>query len=171
MKKNSGKLTGWISYTLARSERLVNGINNNEWYPNRFDQLHNLSLVGFYELSKRWTLSMNFAYNSGAPGNFFNSKGTTQGYIVPHRNNNSRNNVRLPDYHRLDFSATLNAKEKPNRKNDSYWVFSLYNVYNRQNPFDIYFTQETVRENPQTQAFQVAIFGSIIPAVSYNFKF
>lgn len=171
LKKNSGKLTGWISYTLARSERLVNGINNNEWYPNRFDQLHNLSLVGFYELSKRWTLSMNFAYNSGAPGNFFNSKGTTQGYIVPHRNNNSRNNVRLPDYHRLDFSATLNAKEKPNRKNDSYWVFSLYNVYNRQNPFDIYFTQETVRENPQTQAFQVAIFGSIIPAVSYNFKF
>jgi len=172
LKKNTGKFTGWLSYTLARSERLVNGINNNEWYPNRFDQLHNLSLVGFYKLNNRWTFSMNFAYNSGTPATFPNSRLEVQGYIVPHSNSNKRNNVRIPDYHRLDFSATLYPKKKENRKNDSYWVFSLYNVYNRRNPFSIYFTQPDVpRDNNLTQAFQVAIFGSIIPAVSYNFKF
>jgi hypothetical protein len=115
---------------------------------------------------------MNFAYNTGTPSTFFNSKGGLQGYVIPHSNSKRRNNVRIPDYHRLDFSATLNAKKKPERKNDSYWVFSLYNVYNRQNPFSIYFSQlNEPRDANLTQAFKVAIFGSIIPAVSYNFKF
>lgn len=171
LKKTTGKFNGWISYTLSRSERQVEGINKGEWYPNRFDQLHNLSVVAFYDASQRVTLSANFAYNSGTPATFPNSKLIVQGYVVPHSNNIARNNVRIPDYHRLDFSLTLNAKEKPNRKNDSYWVFSLYNVYNRKNPFSIYFNQTDDRVNPQTQAFKVAIFGSIIPAVSYNFKF
>ncbi|WP_431733772.1 TonB-dependent receptor [Chondrinema litorale] len=171
LKKTTGKFNGWISYTLSRSERQVEGINRGAWYPNRFDQLHNLSVVAFYDFSKRVTLSANFAYNSGTPATFPNSKLIVQGYVVPHSNNYARNNVRIPDYHRLDFSLTLNAKEKPNRKNDSYWVFSLYNVYNRKNPFSIYFNQTDDRINPQTQAFKVAIFGSVIPAVSYNFKF
>ena len=171
LKKNSGRFNGWISYTLARSERQVEGINNGNWYPNRFDQLHNLSVVAFYDLSDRLTFSANFAYNSGTPSTFFNSRYTIQGYVVPHSNNMARNNVRIPDYHRLDFSATLYPKKKENRKNDSFWVFSLYNVYNRKNPFSIYFNQTDNRINPQTQAFKVAIFGSIIPAVSYNFKF
>ncbi|MEM1135888.1 MAG: TonB-dependent receptor [Bacteroidota bacterium] len=172
LKKNTGKFNGWISYTLARSERLVEGINNNEWYASRFDQLHNLSVVAFYELNERWTFSGNFAYNTGTPNTFPNSRIEVQGYVIPHSNNEARNNVRIPDYYRLDFSATLYRKKKPNRKNDSNWVFSIYNVLNRENPFSNYFTvSDEFRNSRETQAFQVAIFGSIIPAVSYNFKF
>ena len=175
-KKNKGKLNGWLSYTLARTERLVEGINQNNWYPSRFDQLHNLSLTAFYEVNKRWSFSGTFVYNSGTPTTFATSRYEQQGYVVPHNANDTRNNVRIPDYHRLDLGATLHGKAK--KANDRWigdWVFSIYNVYNRRNPFSIFFRQASERVLPDqptnTEAVKLSVIGSFIPSVSYNFKF
>jgi hypothetical protein len=179
VKKNTGKLNGWISYTLGKSELKVNGINNFEWYPTRFDQRHNLKVVGYYELNDRWTLSANFTYLSGTPTTFPTDRFIQQDYLIPYNAFDSRNNVRIPDFHRLDISATLNGKKfkrngKP-RKNTDYWVFGFYNVYARRNPFSIYFSQGAERpvtgQPIETFATRVSIVGYVIPAISYNFSF
>ena len=150
MKKNEGRFNGWVSYTLARSERLVEGVNENDWYPSRFDQTHNLSLTAFYEPGKRWT-------------------------FIPHNANNTRNNVRIPVYHRLDLSATLEGKKNEERRWQSQWVFSIYNVYSRRNPFSIFFRQDQNRvpfgQAVNTEAVRLSVIGNFIPAVSYNFEF
>lgn len=179
VKKNTGKLNGWLSYTLGKSELLVDGINNSEWYPTRFDQRHNFKVVGYYELTPRWTLSANFTYLTGTPSTFPTDRFTQQEYLIPYNAFESRNNVRIPNFHRLDVSATLNGKKyKKNgklRKNQDYWVFGFYNVYARRNPFSIYFSQGQERpvagQPIGTFATQVSIIGTIIPAISYNFKF
>jgi len=179
VKKNTGKLNGWISYTLGRSELNVNGINNNEWYPTRYDQLHNLKITGFYDLNERWTFSASFSYISGTPTTFPTSRFQNQEYVVPYNYLNSRNNTRIPDYHRLDISVILNGKKYKKsgkeRKNRDYWVFGVYNAYARENPFSIYFSQGTDRpaagEPVPTYGTQLAIIGTIIPAISYNFNF
>jgi hypothetical protein len=174
LKKAEGRFSGWVSYTLARSERLVDGINNNEWYASRFDQTHNLSVTTFYELTKRLTLSANFVYNSGTPTTFANSGYYQQGYFVPNNDNNSRNNVRIPDYHRLDLSLTIDPKPG-NRKWKGQWVFGIYNIYSRRNPFSIYFRQENQRVNVgapvNTEAIRLSVIGNFIPSISYNFTF
>ena len=178
VRKTTGPFTGWISYTLGRSELKVNGINRGEWYPTRFDQTHSLNFSGSFELNDRWTFSSNFVYISGTPTTFPTSRFEMQDYVVPYNVYGSRNNIRIPDYHRLDVSATWYGKKfkkgKP-RKNTDYWVFGLYNIYGRRNPFSIYFSQGTDRIPPgepiPTSGTQVSIIGSIIPAISYNFKF
>ncbi len=176
MKKAKGDLGGWLSYTLGRTERQVHGINGGDWYPSRFDQLHNLSVSLFYDLSDRWSFSSTFVYNTGTPTTFATSRYQQQGYVVPHNANDTRNNVRIPDYHRLDLSATRKGKPKsPTDKWVGDWVFSIYNVYNRRNPFSIYFRQPTDRVLPDqpvvTEAVRLSVIGSFIPSVSYNFKF
>jgi len=177
-KKNTGKLTGWLSYTLSRTELQVDGINNGNWYPAMFDQRHNLKAVGFYELSKRVTLSGNFTFVSGAPITFPTSRYEIQGITVPHTDNGERNGFRLTDFHRLDLSLTLNGKEYKKgkkRKNEDYWTFSVFNVYARQNAFSIYFNESDAQPAPGsraiTEANRFSVFGSAIPSVSYNFKF
>ncbi len=176
LKKNKGDFTGWASYTLARTERLVEGVNNNEWYPSRFDQLHSFSLTAFYELNERWSFGGTFVFNSGTPTTFATSRYEQQGYVVPHNGLDVRNNVRIPSYHRLDLSATLKGRKKS--EVDRWvgdWVFSIYNVYNRRNPFSIFFRQEADRpivDQPiMTEAIQLSVVGSFIPSISYNFKF
>jgi len=179
LHKKTGKFNGWISYTLGRTELKVNGINNGEWYAARYDQTHNLKLTGFYDISKRWSASANFALMSGTPTTFPTDYILVQGVLIPYNADGSRNNVRLPLYHRLDLSARLEGKEfKGNgkkRKNTDYWVFSIYNVYGRKNPFSIYFSQADERYVPgqkiNTKATQLSIIGSMVPSVSYNFKF
>ncbi len=175
LKKNTGKFSGWISYTLARTERQIDGINNDEWYPSRYDQTHNVSVVGFYELTKRMTLSANFAYITGTPTTFATSRYTQQGIVIPNVDNNGRNNVRIPDYHRLDISLTLDPKDRPNRRWKGQWVFGVYNVYARRNAFTINFGQEggrvPVGQPVNTEATRLSVIGSFIPSVSYNFKF
>ena len=170
VKKNTGKLTGWISYTISRSERQVNGISNGEWYPTRFDRMHNLSVVNSYELNKKWSFSANFVYSTGTPATFPTNRYEIQGVVVAHNVDNQRNNFRVPSYHRLDLSATLTPEKNKDRKIKGEWVFSIYNVYNRRNPFSIYFEQN--ENNPQqTDAIRYAVIGSFVPAVSYNFNF
>ena len=175
IEKKKGQFSGWMSYTLSRSERQAEGINNGEWYPSRFDQTHSFSTTAFYELNKRWTFSANFVLNSGTPTTFATSRVEQQGYVIPHIFNEKRNNVRIPVYHRLDISATLQGKNKKERRLKSEWVFGVYNVYNRRNPFSIYFGENRIRtpegQPRSTNAFQFSVIGSFIPSVSYNFKF
>lgn len=167
-KKTEGRFNGWVSYTLARTERQVDGVNNNEWYPSRFDQLHNLSITTFYDVSKRLSLSANFALISGTPTTFPTTRFEQQGYIIPDNAFDARNNLRIPSYHRLDVSATLQGKKNPDRRWQSEWVFSIYNLYSKRNPFSI-FTR--LGEEGVTEAVRLSVVGNFIPSVSYNFKF
>lgn len=168
-KKNSGKLTGWLSYTLSKTERQVNGISNNEWYNNRFDRRHNANLTASYEISNKWSASGSFVFGSGTPTNLPNTKYSFQGYQgIPQNAAGLRNNVNIKPFHRLDLSATYTHKKTA--KWESNWVFGVYNVYKRRNPFS-YYTQNNPDNNMQTQLIRYSIIGSIIPSVSWNFKF
>ncbi|MFN3784923.1 MAG: TonB-dependent receptor [Spirosomataceae bacterium] len=170
LKKKTGKLNGWISYTLSKTERKVNGLNNGDWFVSRIDRPHNLSVIAIYEPSARVSFSSNFTFTSGTPATFPSNKFLFQGYALPHNFTDNRNNYRIPDTHRLDISATLKNKYALFKKGESEWVLSVYNVYNRKNPFSVYVRQNP--ENPsQTQAVRLAVFGSILPAITYNFKF
>ena len=173
IEKKKGKFSGWMSYTLSRSELQAEGVNNGEWYPSRFDQTHSFSTTAFYELNKRWTFSANFVLNSGTPATFATSRIEQQGYVIPHTYNEKRNNVRIPLYHRLDIAATLQGKERKRLSGE--WVFSVYNVYNRRNPFSIYFGENRIRnvegQPRDTNAYRFSVIGSFIPSVAYNFKF
>ncbi len=175
VKKNGGKINGWASYTLGRTELQIDGINGGNWYPTRFDQTHNLKVVGFYELNERTTFSANFTYTTGTPSTFPSSRYSVQGYSIPHSDNAARNDVRIPDYHRLDVSMTLYAKKENKRGKRNFWVFSIYNLYARENPFSIYFSSSdkppTAGFLPETSATQFSVLGTILPSVSYNFNF
>lgn len=179
-KKNSGQLNGWVSYTLAKTELQVEGINQGNWYPTRFDQRHNLKVALFYELNEKWSFSANFTYLSGTPTTFPTARYELQGLVIPYNDNDERNNFRIPNFHRLDIGATMQGRKYTRkgevRKNKDYWVFSIYNLYGRRNPFSIYFAQggtgRPVAGSPlETQANQVSIIGALFPAVSYNFLF
>jgi hypothetical protein len=175
LQKKEGRFNGWIAYTLSRTELQVDGINNSNWYPARFDQTHNFKAVGFYQLSRRWSVSGNFTYVSGTPTTFPSSRYVIQGILIPHNARNERNNVRIPDFHRLDISFRLEGRQQRKngkiRKNTDYWVFGLYNVYARKNPFSIYFSQSDERGSLDSRATQLAIIGTVVPSVSYNFHF
>ena len=166
LKKATGKLTGWASYTLARSERHTKGINNYDWYPARFDKLHNLSVTAQYNTGKKWEFGANVIYSTGTPTTFYSSQYQIQGYTVPDPGR-ARNNVRNPAYFRVDLSATWYRKKT--EKYESNWVFSLYNTLNRRNPFSIYFDTD-YQETGQNEAIRYSVIGSLVPAISYNFK-
>ncbi len=170
INKNSGKLTGWLSYTLAKSERQVLGINNNEYYPSNNDQTHELSIVGLYKLNDRWDFGANFVYGSGKPVTYPTGKFEQNGLIVA--DFEGRNGNRLPAFHRLDLSATLNPKKGGNGT----WIFSVGNAYNRQNAATIFFRERVDEINDiniptgQTEASKFSFLG-IVPSVTYQFKF
>jgi hypothetical protein len=170
LKKEKGKFNGWLSYTLARTERKVTGVNLDKWFPNRFDKLHNVNLVTSYDLRNRLTVSANFAFATGTPATFPTNRIEVQGYVIPHNSEERRNNYRIPAYHRLDLSVTLKLKKKEKRKWEGSWVFSVYNVYNNKNAFSVFFRQN--KDYPtQTEAVRYTIIGAPIPGVSFNFKF
>ncbi len=172
LKKNTGRFTGFTSYTLSKSERKINGINNNEYYDAKYDKTHILSIVGTYEATKRLSLSANFNYSTGVATTFPNSRYEFQGIVVPHNSDNSRNNYRVPAYHRLDIAATLRNKQKEGKKYSSEWVFSIYNLYARRNAYSVYFRQNADDPNNlKTEALRLSVFGSMLPSVTYNFKF
>ncbi len=168
VKKNNGPFTGWISYTLARTERQVEGINKNKWYPNRFDKVHNLNVVAFYTFNKKWDASATFAFATGTPATFPTNRVVVQGYIIPINADEERNNYRIPAYHRLDLSVTRQGRV--HKKWESFWVFSVYNVYGRHNAFSVYFQQASTGSNT-TEAIKYSIIARPIPSIAYNFKF
>jgi len=173
LRKNTGKFNGWLAYTLSRSEQRTPGRNENEtginlgqYYVTPFDKTHDISLFANYELNAKWSFNANFVYQTGQPTNLPIGQFEFQGILIPFFGD--RNSQRLPDFNRLDLSATLTPKKNKNRKWQAEWVFSLYNVYNRRNAAAINF-----RRNQQTgrnEAIRTSIFG-IVPAVTYNFKF
>lgn len=165
LKKKYGKLTGWVSYTLARTEKLINGINHNRWYAAKQDQTHNLAIVAIYQVSKKWTFSSNFVYNTGNAVTFPSGKYQVNGQTAFYYT--ERNGYRMPAYHRLDFAATLQGKKRA--KSESSWTFSLYNVYGRENAYSITF-QDDPNDPAKTQAVQTSLF-RWVPSVTYNFKF
>ena len=170
VKKNKGKITGWVSYTLSRTERKIAGLNGEQWFPARFDKTHNLSAVALYERNEKWSFSANFAFASGTPATFPTNRFEWNGWAVKHNYEDARNNFRIPSYHRLDFAAILKPKKKLFKKGQSEWVFSVYNAYNRRNAFSVYFQQN--EDAPlTTEAIRYSVIGSFVPAVTYNFKF
>ncbi|MDZ7900486.1 MAG: TonB-dependent receptor [Arcicella sp.] len=184
IKKNKGKLTGWMSYTLARTERQVVGLNNGNWFPTRYDRTHTLNVVGQYELSKKWSFGANLALISGVPYSLAERQGTYENFTFGITNAGVRGNIRLPLYNRLDISATKKNKKALFGKGESEWVFSVYNITNRRNPFAIYTQPKTTTTDAETinveaynqqiaeiEAIRLSIIGSLIPSVSYNFKF
>ncbi|MBZ9787455.1 TonB-dependent receptor [Psychroflexus sp. CAK57W] len=172
LKKNTGKLTGWLSYTLSRSEQRTPGrtqgeigINNGEWYLNGYDKTHDISLTSSFELSDKWVLNSNFVLQTGRPVNFPVGQFEFQDLNIPVFE--GRNLNRLPTFHRLDVSATYTPEQK-NKKWTSSWNFGIYNVYNRRNAASLNFEQNT--STGQNEAVRFSIFG-IVPSVSYSFKF
>src|SRR5690606_37392878 len=173
-RKNYGKLNGWIAYTISKSEqqtvgRTENevGINNGNWYRTPYDRTHDLSIIANYDFNDRWSLSSNFTLQSGRPVTYPVAKYEFLGYTVNDFTN--RNNYSLPAFHHLDISATYTPTKNKNRKWQSEWVFSVYNVYNRKNAASISFRESEDYIN-KTEAVKLSVFG-IVPSVTYNFKF
>jgi hypothetical protein len=170
VKKAKGKLNGWVSYTLSKTERQVRGISNDEWFLSKYDRTHNVNTVLIYDLSKRWSFSANFVYQTGTPASFPTAKVEVQGYLIPYNTDNKRNNYRNTPYHRADIGVTYNFKKNDTRRYKQTLVLSIYNVYNRRNAFSIYFRSNA--DTPlNTEAVRYSVVGSIIPAITYNFKF
>ncbi|WP_321288360.1 TonB-dependent receptor [uncultured Sunxiuqinia sp.] len=167
VKKTEGKLTGWIGYTLSRSERKIPEINDGKTYSAPFDKTHDLSVVLNHQLSKRVSLSANWVYSTGQPITLPVQRYEVNGTIIPYYS--ERNGARYDDYHRLDLSLTLQSRNRKQRPWNGEWVFSIYNVYNQKNTWALNFVQD--EENPnETYAEKTYLF-PIIPAVTYNFKF
>ncbi len=183
IKKSYGKTTGWIGYTLSRSERTFKEINGGKTFPATFDRTHDLALVVAHTLNNKWTLSSNFVYGTGRAITLPQS-----GYFIENRlvyNYSDRNSFRMKDYHRLDISAiyqpkntTLKidpktgVKKEVARRIQSKWVFSIYNVYSRLNPYFYYFdTEGRASDNTfKVTAKQVSLF-PILPSITWNFSF
>lgn len=170
INKVKGRLTGWIGYTLSWTFRKFPDLNEGKSYPTKYDRRHDLSVVGTYELNKKWKLSSIFVYGTGnsttVPERFYFING------VLTQENSRINAYRLASYHRLDISATLTPVHKRKKKYTDSWVFSIYNVYSRLNPYFIYFDQNGSAANGdlKVEARQVSLF-PIIPSVTWNVKF
>jgi hypothetical protein len=172
-KKNTGNLTGWMSYTLSKSQQKTPGrtpeeigLNNGQWYSSVYDKTHNLSITGSYKKSEKWTFGANFILQTGQPATFPNGQYSYAGLVVP--SYSLRNQNRLPLFHHLDVSATLTPKSNKNRTWKGEWVFSIYNLYNHKNAASINFRQNS--DTGTNEAVRTSIFGAV-PSVSYNFKF
>ncbi|GAB3646325.1 TonB-dependent receptor [Echinicola sediminis] len=165
VKKNKGDLTGWISYTLSKTERKFDGVDYGEVYPASWDRPHDLSIVGMYQLNKRWNLSAAFVYRSGDATTYPVGKYEVKGEVI--NLYDKRNNSRLPDYHRLDLGATLKLKNNENFQSDL--NFSIYNAYARKNAFIVNF-RENRDDATKTEAVKFSLFG-ILPSITYNFRF
>jgi len=171
-KKNKGFWTGWASYAYSRSLMLVNGpffgeqINNGRWFPANFDKPHTVNLLAIYRPTLAFSASFNFTYSTGRPITAPYAKARINGAIAPIFLD--RNQQRIPDYHRLDMSLTWEKHpDKPGRFWYS-WVFSVYNLYARKNAYSVFYK---LQSNSQSDAYKLAIFGSAIPSLTYNFKF
>jgi len=165
IKKRSGNLTGWVGYTLSKTERSIDEIDNGAWYSVKHDRTHDVSIVLMYKLNEKWKLSANWVYNTGNAVTFPTGKYEIDGLAIPAYTN--RNGYRMPEYHRLDLGATL--ANKKHEKFESSWNFSVYNAYARKNAYSISFRQS--EDNPaKTEAVRQSLF-QIVPSVTYNFKF
>lgn len=167
LKKDIGKLTGWVSYTLSKTSNTISEINKGQAYLANFDKRHNLSVVAKYALTTQWSLSSTFKFTSGGfitvpEGSFF-YYGSSFTYYT------SRNGYQLPNYHRLDLALNFNSKRNKNRRFKTNWNFGVYNVYNRHNVFSLFVKQDAYNLNANS-AYKMYLYG-VVPFVNFNFKF
>ncbi len=171
LKKTKGRLNGWLGYTYSKSEVRLDGsfaeerVNNGEFFPSNYDKPHDFSLVGNYKLTRRYSISANFVYQTGRPvtvpvGNFILNNSEFVLY-------SDRNSFRIPDYYRLDISVNIEGNHKIKKFAHSFWNISIYNVLGKNNPYSVFF----VTENGQVKAYQSSIFSIPVPTISYNFRF
>lgn len=165
LKKKTGRLTGWISYTLSKTERKIDGINNNQWYNARQDRTHDIAIVAMYKASEKWTFSANFIYYTGDAVTYPSGKYQVDGATYYYYTN--RNADRIPAYNRLDLGATKQLKKSAKFESDL--TFSLYNAYGSHNAYRIYF-RDNKNDPSRTEAVRTTLF-TFVPSISYNFKF
>lgn len=171
VKKVTGKLNGWISYTYSRSLLRTEDktgsetINRGAIYPSNFDKPHDVTLISNYKFSRRFSLSLNFTYSTGRPITYplamYEYNGTKRLLYQ------ERNQGRIPDYYRADFSMNVEGNHKIRKLAHSSWSFSVYNLTGRKNAYSVYF----VSENGQIKGYKLSIFAQPIPTITYNFKF
>jgi hypothetical protein len=164
-KKKYGKITGWVGYTLSRSEKKIEGVNNSSYYPSKQDRTHDVSIVVIYNISKKWTVSATWVYYSGNAVTFPSGKYQVAGNVVNYYT--ERNGYRMPPYHRLDIGATWQIRK--NTKSEQSLNISCYNAYGRENAYSITFQQDP-NDPTKTQAVQTTLF-RWVPSLTYNFKF
>jgi hypothetical protein len=174
LNKKEGKLIGMLTYTLSKTMREIPGVNKGNPFPANYDRRNVVNLQAAYDLNEKWTFGGTFTYSTGRPITLPAGKyeyGTYNPDVIL-----ARNSYRLPDYHRLDLSATLNPRKNLSRRWKGQWVFSVYNVYNRQNPFTIYTRTKqdkdgnVIGDGTQKEARLIYLF-PILPSVTYNIKF
>lgn len=178
LKRNTGRVRGWLSYTWSRAvQQFANKfdlleINNGNFFPTDYDKEHDVSVTAIFSFSKRVSLSGNFTYNTGRPVTLPVGKFVLDGKTIPQFD--LRNQGRLPDYHRMDLSLRIDGREFTRsgalRKNQDAWIFTLYNVYARRNIYS-YLFRESTTEPGELEVLSYSIFGTIIPSVTYNFRF
>jgi hypothetical protein len=165
-KKKTGKFTGWVSYTLSKTERRIEGINNNNWYNAKQDRRHDLAIIGTYQVNQKWSVASNFVLYTGNAVTFPTGK-----YIVDSKTvflYGERNSNRMPIYHRLDFSVNYEGDNNKKKWHGS-WNFGLYNAYGRQNAYSIDFKDDP-NDASKTQVVKTSLF-RWVPSITYNFKF
>lgn len=171
LKKNRGDLNGWLAYTYSRSFYKFDSafseerINNGEFFPSNFDKPHDLSLIANYRLTKRFSFSGNFVYQTGRPVTF--PVGTFRFNNADFVAFSNRNEFRIPDFFRLDLGLNIEGNHKKNKLAHSFFTISVYNVLGRNNPYSVFF----VTEDGEVKALQSSIFAIPIPSITYNFKF
>jgi CarboxypepD_reg-like domain/TonB-dependent Receptor Plug Domain len=177
-KKNSGRLTGWISYTFSKSLRQTNGtfeqdqVNGNNRFMSNYDKPHNLIVMTNYNLSRRWHFSGTFVYNTGRPVTLPEFKYNYQGNQIIYYSD--RNKYRLPDYHRLDISVTLDESLRVKKKWKGSWTLSIINLYGRKNAYSVFYKKEVPVAGNNYKMFslyKLYIIGKPLPTLTYNFIF
>ncbi|WP_222984144.1 TonB-dependent receptor [Flagellimonas meishanensis] len=173
LRKNEGDLTGWIAYTLSKSEQRTPGgiaggpgINNGDWYNTFFDRTHDVSVSGSYRWNDQWSFGANMIFQTGRPVTYPNGQYEYEDLSIA--SYAQRNSDRLPAYHRVDVSATFKPRRYQHKRFKGEWVLSIYNLYHRKNAAAISFGQNV--ETGANEATRTAIFG-IVPSLTYNFKF
>jgi hypothetical protein len=171
VKKTAGRVNGWVSYTYSRSLLRMKDplstelINRGSWYPSNFDKPHDFTFIGNYRFNKRISLSVNMTYSTGRPITLplgkFELAGSRRVFY------SERNQYRIPDYYRTDFSINLEGNHRVKKLNHSSWTFAVYNLTGRKNPFSVYFRSE----NGVIRGYKLSIFGMPIPTLTYNFRF
>jgi hypothetical protein len=171
LKKTKGKLNGWLGYSYSRSlikldsEFAEERVNGGSYFPANFDKPHDLSIVANYKLTKRFSLSANFTYQTGRPVTYpigsYVFNGSEQVFY------SDRNQFRIPDYYRMDIGLNIEGNHKIKKFAHSFWNISIYNVLGRNNPYSVFF----VTDNGEIKAYQSSIFSIPVPTITYNFKF
>lgn len=165
LKRTKGRLSGWVSYTLSKTERKIHGINNDNWYNARQDRTHDVAVVGMYRLNQKWTLSANWVFYTGDAVTYPTGKYRIDNEVYFYYS--ERNGYRMPDYHRLDIGATRQLKKGKHFSSEI--NFSIYNVYGRANAYQVNFRESATDPN-KTEAVKTSLF-TFVPSISYNFKF